>query len=340
MNLNKTAVLLINLGTPDSYSQKSVKQYLKEFLLDKRVIDSSWLKRQFLVRCFIIPKKYRESASSYQRIWTSEGSPLLMHGKTIQQLLQEKLGDAYQVELAMRYKHPSIDQALEKVKNLKQIIILPLFPQYASATTGTIHEKIMNSVARWNIIPEMTFINSFPDQKQMIDAFCDLTQYENIANYDHLLISFHGLPKRHLLKADCHQYCLKEKNCCEKICNKNIHCYASQCYRTASAIITSLNIPSDFYTICFQSRLGKDPWLEPYVSDVLKKLAIEGKKRVLVICPSFISDCIETIHEISIEYDKEFKKYGGEKLQLVKGLNDHPLWIEALYNLVKERSHC
>ncbi len=336
--MNKTGVLLVNLGTPDSPEPSDVKSYLQEFLTDKRVIDSSFLARQFLVRCVIVPRRYQESAAFYKKIWTPEGSPLFVHGKNVEKKLSELMGDKYKIVLGMRYKNPSLFSGLEQLRDCKQIIVLPLFPQYASATTGSVHEKVMEIVSRQTIIPEFSFVGNYPTQPSMIDAFCSLIQEHPLEYYDKLIFSFHGLPKKQIIKSDRHRCCLKTPDCCTKICNQNKNCYSAQCFATARAIINKLNLPENKYKICFQSRLGKDPWLKPYTTDVLLEAARQGDKKLLVVCPSFVCDCIETIHEIGIEYRDEFLKAGGEELQLVRGLNDHPLWIKALSELIQERT--
>lgn len=338
MNRSKIGVLLVNLGTPDSPSPKDVKSYLKEFLTDGRVIDYPWLIRQALVRGFVIPMRYRESSRFYKKIWTEEGSPLLVYGKKVKQLLQNQLGDSYCVELAMRYKNPSLESTLSRLQDCKQIIIIPLFPQYASATTGSVHEAIMNIVSKWLVIPNLSFIQSYPTLPKMIDAFCEIASEYSPDTYDHFLFSFHGLPERHILKADKTKTCLKDKDCCKIFCEKNKNCYSAQCHATASSIVKKMNLKEGFYSLSFQSRLGREPWLKPYTSEVLSDLVKKGCKKVLVICPAFICDCIETIHEISVEYQEEFLRAGGESLQLVRGLNDHPTWIRALADLVESRT--
>lgn len=332
----KIGVLLVNLGTPNSPNTKDVKQYLHEFLTDGRVIDVPWLTRQFLVRGIIVPKRYKESTSNYQKIWTQEGSPLKVYGSSVERKLQKALGEDFQVALAMRYQEPSIASVLETMKRCSQIVVLPLFPQYASATTGSVHQKVMEVVKNWQTIPSLTFVNSFPTEKKMIDAFCQLAKKEEVENYDFTLLSFHGLPKRQLEKADLNNICQKSKSCCEKLCEKNSSCYSAQCFATANAIAKELNLKPEKYSVCFQSRLGKDPWIEPYTSDAIKTLAEKGFKKVAVICPAFVCDCVETIHEISVEYQEEFEALGGERLHLVPGLNDEPLWIEALGDIVKK----
>ncbi|SMO62280.1 ferrochelatase [Solitalea koreensis] len=335
----KKGILLVNLGTPDSPSTSDVRKYLDEFLSDPRVIDTSAIGRFFLVKTIILPLRSPKSAKSYQEIWTDKGSPLLRHTIRQAELLQERLGNEFQVEYAMRYQNPSLETVLERFKQEKvsTIKVIPLFPQYASASTGSVHEKIMSLVRYWQIVPEIEFVNSFPAHPMMIDAFAQLGSKHNVADYDHVLFSFHGLPQRQLIKADlsgCH--CQKVDNCCGAININNQYCYSAQSHLTAREIAKALNLSKENYTICFQSRLGKDPWVEPYTSAVIEKLAKEGKKKLLVFCPAFVADCLETIFEVEVEYDEEFKYNGGEKVQLVEGLNDHPRWIDALEDMARK----
>lgn len=335
---DKYGVLLVNLGTPDSPSKKDVKRYLNEFLTDKRVIDIPWLYRQLLVRCKIVPSRYQSSAATYSEIWTNEGSPLLVYGKRVQEKLQKSLGDQYKVELAMRYQNPSIKKGLEKLKKegIDNIIIFPLFPQYASATTGSIHEKVMDIIKSWNVIPSLRFIQQFSTHPAYINAILATAKKIDISSYDHVIFSYHGLPERHLQKADCQNWCLRESNCCQKSCKENQTCYAANCYATTRELVKHLRLVPDQYTISFQSRLGKEPWTRPNTSEIIEKLAIARKKKVLVFCPSFVCDCLETLYEIKIEYGELFKEKGGEKLDLVYGLNDNPEWIEALRAIITQ----
>lgn len=335
---NRDAILLVNLGTPKSPATIDVYRYLIEFLTDKRVIDLPWWKRQLLVRGVIVPLRCRQSARSYQKIWTDEGSPLMVYSKRVKALLQEQMGDDYIIEMAMRYQEPSIEGALERLKkeSFKRLLILPLFPQYASATTGSVHQKVMDIVSQWEVIPEISFINEFSTHPHFIQAFCQVAENNNLNDYDHILFSFHGLPEQHLIKADQNNHCLKNADCCKKISKKNHTCYSAQCYATANGIANALGIPSTGYTVAFQSRLGKEPWLQPYTSDMLRDLLAKGHKRLLVFSPAFICDCLETIFEIAIEYKEEFIKEGGERLDLVPGLNDHPAWINALNQMIIE----
>lgn len=342
----KRGILLVNLGTPDSYAPSDVYRYLKEFLNDKRVIDLSWFGRLF-VQALVVPLRYRKSAKLYRRLWTEKGSPLLVHGREVAEKLQQALGSSFEVVLAMRYQNPSIKKGLEELKSKKadEIIILPLFPQYASATTGSVHQKVMECIKDWLVIPKLTFIDHFCDHPLLIDAFMQRASQYEISAYDHILFSFHGLPERHIRKADRTGQCLT-KDCCFGRCastaakpsSSNLFCYKAQCFKTAKALAAKLGLAEQNYTICFQSRLGREPWLQPYTSNVLHSCAAKGNKKLLVFCPSFVCDCLETTCEISFEYAEEFQKLGGKELQLVEGLNSHPSWIEALRVLILDSS--
>lgn len=338
----KKGILLVNLGTPDSPSVSDVRRYLNEFLTDGRVIDIGLIRRNLLVRGIIAPFRAPKSAKIYKRVWTEEGSPLLIHGIRVQQLLQEKLDDAFVVELAMRYQNPSIKSGLERLKSagVHSIKVIPLFPQYASASTGSVHQKVMEIVSKWQVIPPISFVNSFHDHPKIIKVFAENGRKYGPENYDHILFSFHGLPERQLLKADdSGKCCLKSKDCCSRLTAANQYCYSAQCYDTARLIAKELDLKPDQYTVCFQSRLGKTPWIQPFTNEVVHRLAKEGKKRLLVFSPAFVADCLETLYEITEEYHDEFVAAGGEKVQLVESLNDHPEWINTLEELVLEESN-
>ena len=322
-------LLLVNLGTPTSPNPKDVKRYLTEFLTDPRVIDFPWLKRNLLVRGIIIPRRYKESARSYQEIWTEEGSPLLVYGRQVQTLLQKRLGTKVNVELAMRYQQPSIESALDRLQNSTDLTILPLFPQYASATTGSVYDKVMEVLTRRETLPRLRFINHFFDHPMMIKAYAKQAQNFDLDSYDAIVFSFHGLPVRQLKRA-C-STCNPGKGCCEVLDEKNRECYAAQSYATAKGIAKALGITS--YEVCFQSRLGREEWLQPYASNLIERLAREGKKRLLFFSPAFICDCLETVYEIAYEYNRDFQKLGGERVDLVPSLNADPDWIEALADI-------
>ncbi|MFD0939339.1 ferrochelatase [Pedobacter boryungensis] len=336
--MGKKGVLLVNLGTPDSPEVKDVKKYLDQFLMDGRVIDIPKLNRTLLVKGIIVPFRSPKTSKLYKEIWDEKGSPLLYYSKIQAKLLQEQLGDDYQVELAMRYQNPSIEAALEKLKAglVESIKVIPMFPQYASASTGSVMQLVMELLSKWQTIPPVSFVNSFHNNSLMIDVFAENAIKHQPETYDHVLFSFHGLPERQLLKCDhTGNYCLKIDNCCDTLNETNKFCYSAQGHHTASLIAAKLGLSKDKYTVCFQSRLGKEPWVQPYTTDVLKKLAAEGKKRLLVFSPAFVADCLETLYEITVEYHEEFKALGGEHVQLVESLNDHPKFIEALVELAK-----
>ncbi|WP_316791526.1 ferrochelatase [Pedobacter frigoris] len=336
--MGKKGILLVNLGTPDSPEVGDVRKYLDQFLMDERVIDVNALKRTLLVKGIIVPFRSPKTSKLYKEIWDENGSPLLYFSKIQIALVQEQLGDDYHVELAMRYQNPSILSALEKMKAglVESIKVIPMFPQYASASTGSVIQSVMEIVSKWATIPPVTFVNSFHDNELMIETFADNAKKYQPETYDHVLFSFHGLPERQLLKCDhTGHYCLKKDNCCDTINDTNKFCYSAQGHDTARLIAEKLNIKREDYTVCFQSRLGKEPWVQPYTTDVLKKLAGEGKKRLLVFSPAFVADCLETLYEITVEYHEEFKELGGEHVQLVESLNDNPKFITALVDMAK-----
>jgi ferrochelatase len=335
---NKIGVLLVNLGTPASPQPKDVYRYLIEFLTDARVIDLPWLQRQLLVRGIIVPFRYRQSARQYQQIWTDKGSPLMIYGRNVQHALQQSLGATFKVELAMRYQEPSIEDGIANLLNadISHLIVLPLFPQYASATTGSVHERVQEVLKARQVIPKLTLINHYAAHPSLIDAFCGVTKNLPMEEYDHFLFSFHGLPERHIRKADPSGKCLSH-TCCSQLCHSNQNCYAAQCHATARAIAQQLKLPKDKWEVSFQSRLGKEPWLQPYSSTRIRQLGQQGTKKLLVFCPAFVCDCLETLFEMRIENSEIFTHAGGERLDLVPGLNDDPLWIKALQKIVLEQ---
>lgn len=331
--MGKKGILLVNLGTPDSPATKDVRRYLDQFLMDERVIDIPKLTRTLLVKGIIVPFRSPKTAKLYKEIWNEDGSPLFHYSKIQAKLLQEKLGDDYHVELAMRYQNPSVESALNKLKDglVESIKVIPMFPQYASASSGSVLQLVMEMVSKWQTIPPISFVNSFHTNEQMIEIFAENAIKYHPETFDHILFSFHGLPERQLRKGDhTKNHCLKNADCCQILTDENKFCYSAQCHDTARLIAAKMNINRENYTVCFQSRLGKDPWVKPYTTDVLKKLAEDGKKKLLVFSPAFVADCLETLYEITVEYQEEFVEMGGEHVQLVESLNDHPKFIDAL----------
>lgn len=337
----KTGVLIVNLGTPDAASRGAVYRYLKQFLLDRRVIDYSWLARNLLVRGIIAPFRSGKSAKSYQLMWTAEGSPLKLYGERLARNLQLLLGEDYVVELAMRYQQPSIAGAVNDLlrKGIGKLIVFPLFPQYASATIGSVHEEIMRVLSSRENIPELLLINNYYDNSGMIEVFAAQARQFDLTSYDHVIFSYHGLPQRQLMKADPGgTHCLQNKNCCQTIGLHNHFCYSAQCHGTTRAIVKKLQLQEEKYTTTFQSRLGPEKWAQPYTVEVLRALAAGGAKRLLVFSPAFVADCLETLVEIGIEYKELFEQLGGEHLDLVPSLNDDPRWIQTVSDIIRAKN--
>lgn len=337
----KTGVLLINLGTPDSPSNSDVRKYLTQFLNDPRVIDINPIGRFFLVNGIIVPFRTSNSAKLYKAIWSNEGSPLLINGIKVKKSLQEILGNDFVVELGMRYQNPSIENAVEKLRQqqVDKIIAIPLYPQYASSSTGSSVEELMRIFKKWEVTPTLKIINKFYDRSDFIDAFVDVAKKYNVNDYDFVLFSYHGLPERHIMKGSEHYGVgsCKLGTCCSVITSRNAYCYRAACYETTRQLVKHLNIPEGKYTSAFQSRLN-DKWIKPYSDKIVAEKAKEGVKKILVFSPAFVADCLETTYEIGTEYNEIFKEHGGEKVQLVESLNDHPTWIRALKNMVLENA--
>jgi ferrochelatase len=335
--MNKTGILLIQLGTPDSPSVPDVRKYLREFLNDARVIDIPWIARKLLVNLIIVPFRAPKSAKIYQKLWTENGSPLLYYSESLTQKLQKLLGDSYEVELAMRYQSPSMDEVLERMrrKNYDRILILPLFPHYASATSGSAVDKAMKIIKKWWVIPEVKMITQFWEDEGYLNSFTERGRQYNIAEYDHVIFSYHGLPVRQVDKVYIDGNPCTDHNCENEITEENKYCYKAQCYATTRALAEKLNIPPDKYTVGFQSRLDKN-WLTPFTDKVVVEQAEKGAKKLLVFSPAFVADCLETVIEIGDEYQLLFKEHGGEKVQLVESLNDDDNWVTAVKNLVEK----
>ena len=336
-NKNRTGVLLINLGTPDSPSVGDVRSYLSQFLNDPRVIDIPWILRKILVNLVIVPFRAPKSAKIYKKLWTVNGSPLLYYSLKVKELLQKELESEYEVYLAMRYKNPSIPNVMEQMKkrNYSRIIVLPLFPQYASASTGSAHDEVMRVLRSWWVIPDVTFVSQYYDHPTFINAIVERASKYDINAFDHILFSYHGLPERHVDKVYNSGLCA-DHDCENEIIEENKYCYKATCYATTRLLADAIKIPKDKYTVCFQSRLD-EKWLKPFSDKVVEECAQKGMKKILVFSPAFTADCLETIIEIGDEYQEIFKAHGGEQVQLVESLNDHPLWIRCLKEIVLER---
>ena len=332
----------MNLGTPDSTATGDVRKYLREFLMDWRVIDFPFIPRWMLVNLIIAPFRSPKSAKEYRKLWTDRGSPLLFHTVDLRDKLIQKLDmEKYQVEIAMRYQSPSIEEGLKKLNksNVKKIIVLPLFPQYASATNGSVVDKVMEISKEWQIIPSISFINNFVDHPLFLEAWAELgKEMMEKEGYDMFLFSYHGLPERQIRKGSVDGYCQLSDKCCGNYTKKNQFCYRGQCFHTTRLISERLGLSTDKVVTCFQSRLGKDPWIKPYTEDMIKELAEKGVKKVLVFSPAFVADCLETTIEVGEEYKDEFEELGGEKWDLVPSLNSSDKWIDCVKELVESNT--
>ncbi len=336
-----TGLLLINLGTPDEPTTPAVRRYLREFLSDPRVIDINPVGRALLLNLIILPFRPAKSAHAYRQIWDDKrGSPLLAFSKDLAAGVQQKLGDRWRVELAMRYGSPSIKSGLEALRRagVDRIVALPLYPQYAASSTATSVARVMElASAGWDVTP-LDVVPAFYADPGFLDAFAAVARPALAdARADHVLFSFHGLPERQIQKSDpSGAHCLRSTTCCDSITAVNQNCYRAQCYATARELAARLAITD--YTVCFQSRLGRTPWIQPHTDVLLDELAKQGKKRLAVFCPAFVADCLETLEEIGMRARAQFKAAGGEELTLVPSLNATPAWIDAVCAMAERHS--
>lgn len=334
----KTGVLLINLGSPDSPRPKDLRRYLKQFLSDPRVMGMTAPIRWLILNAFILPFRPRKISKKYQFIWQDEGFPLIHHGQKLTQRLAEEL-PKLKIRLAMRYGNPSLQKVLDEFKGdgIDELVILPLFPQYASATTGSVLEEVMRCLGEWEIIPGLRCIRDFFDHPGFINAWKVQGAKYWSRKPDHVLFSFHGLPESHIEQADpSGHHCLKREDCCNTISSINSGCYRAQCISTATRIAERLDIPESSWSVSFQSRLGRAHWLSPYTTDKVVELASKKIETLLVFCPSFVADCLETTEEILVEIKDLFLKHGGSHLELVPSLNSSEVWVDALVDLIGE----
>lgn len=332
-------LLLINVGTPDAPTPEAVRRYLREFLSDPRVIDMHPVGRWLLLNLIILPFRPAKSAHAYQQIWTEQGSPLLHHGERLVEKVEALLGDGWAVELGMRYGNPSLASALERLqaRGAERLVVLPLYPQYASATTGSSLEALYRALGSKPVVPGLLALDPFYDDPGFLDAFAEngrplLAE----KNPDHVLFSFHGVPERQV-EATAPGHCLKGDACCAQITAANRHCYRAQCFATARHLAERLALPPDRWSISFQSRLGRTPWIRPYTDEVLPELVARGVKKVLVFSPAFVADCLETLEELGIRAREDFIARGGEELWLVPSLNASDTWASAIVEMVERQ---
>ena len=339
--MKKTAVLLVQLGTPDSPKTSDVRRYLGEFLNDPRVIDLPWLARKLLVNGIIVPFRAPKSAKIYKELWDlGKGqSPLLVHTQKVQEKLEGRLKlSNVDVYMAMRYQNPSMADVMEEMRahHYDHIIVLPLFPQYASASSGSAIERAMKIMSTWWTTPEISIVNQFWDNSGYIDSIVERSKAFNLTDYDHILFSYHGLPEKHVDKVYEGDNLCSEVPCETEINDKNSMCYKATCYATTRLIADKLGLKEEDYTVCFQSRLDKK-WLTPFSDKVVEEQGRRGAKKLLAFSPAFVADCLETVIEIGHEYQEIFEDHGGEKIQLVPSSNDHERFIDGLEDIIRKK---
>ena len=331
----KKALLLVNLGTPDNPTYLSVFKYLRQFLMDGRVININPFLRFLLVNLIICPTRSFSSTKVYKEVWDKNtGSPLLHNTTKLSEKLGNKLED-YDVYYAMRYQNPSIESVINNIleTNPDEIVVLPLFPHYASATTGSVYQEISRIVSKKWVVPNIRFINQFYDNEKFIDAWVDKASKFNLNSYDKVIFSYHGIPNSHVDNVYPDSLC-SDHNCELEVTDENKFCYKATTYETTKILASKLNLSSDKYQVTFQSRLT-NKWLTPFTDEVLESLPKNGNKNVLVFSPAFTADCLETIIEIGDEYKELFLEAGGEKLDYVESLNYSDLWADAIIDIIK-----
>ena len=331
--MSKQGVLLVNLGSPDSPSVADVRKYLREFLMDGRVLDVPYPVRFGIVHLAILPARPKQSAEAYHKIWLPDGSPLVVTSRRVQRELQRRVN--IPVELAMRYQNPSIESAIRSLQRqgVMDLLLIPLFPHYAMSSYGTAVERVKQLLSRLAADISLTVVPPYYDTPDYVAALAASAGEYLERDYDHLLFSFHGVPERHLRKSDpTGRHCLVRENCCSKPSLAQLTCYRAQCYQTVKAFVQKTGVSR--YSVAFQSRLGWDPWLRPYTDRELVRLAETGVRKLLVICPAFVADCLETIEEIGMRGKETFLKAGGREFACIPCLNEHPRWLDALESMV------
>lgn len=326
----------MNVGSPDDPTKKSVKRFLNQFLNDKRVIDLPWLFRKLLVTLIIVPFRIKKSTQLYQRLFDKKGSPLIYHSEELKKKLQNNIGERFSVFIGMRYGNPGYKKALLEIKNhgFHKIILVPLFPQHAMSTTETAIVAAKAEIKRQNIKAEIIEVGQFYSHPKFIQAFVSQVKKYDLAKFDHILFSYHGLPNRHIKKSHPGKT-IKSCDCEHSIPDYGKFCYRATCFATTRLIASELGMNLSEYTVAFQSHLSKN-WLSPYSNEILLKRLSEGNKNILIIAPSFVTDCLETVIEIGEDYRNNFIKNGGRELEFVESLNAEKIWIESLSEIILE----
>jgi ferrochelatase len=337
--MSRIGVLLINLGSPEAPTSPAVSRYLREFLIDPRVIDVSAPARYVLVNGVIAPFRSPKSAHAYQKIWTPAGSPLVNYGIELQNKVQELLGSAYVVRTAMRYGEPSIPSQIHILReaDVGELRVLPLYPQYAAASVASSVEVVMKTLCKDFAFPPLRVLPDFYEHPGFIASFAAVAQPRlNDLQPDHVLFSYHGLPQKQMTKSVRKaETCQFNSECCASVRPDNRFCYRAQCYATTRALVKALNLKEGAYSTSFQSRLGRDPWIPPYTDHVFGELREKGVKRLAVMCPAFVADCLETLEEIGMRGVEDWKNLGGEKLELIPSLNAEDIWCRTVADMVR-----
>ena len=338
--MQQRAVLLTNLGSPDEADIPSVRRYLNQFLMDPYVIQLPWVLRRLIVSLFVLPSRPKSSAHAYQSIWWDDGSPLVVLSERLLNAVKAKTG--VPVAMAMRYGKPDIESqllSLAKHEGITEILLIPLYPHYADSTVKTTIEEVKSVISRLELKLKLTVIRPFYQEQTYIDALVASTaQWMNEDHeFDHVLFSYHGLPESHLIKADpTGSHCLQSDTCCQTASPAHATCYRHQLLRTTECFVKQVGLKPEQYSVAFQSRLGRAKWLEPSTIQTIERLAGEGVKKLLVMCPAFVTDCLETLEEIDIQGAEIFKQAGGESLTLIPCLNDHEQWVSVISRWCEE----
>ncbi len=339
-NMKNRAVLLTNLGSPDKADIPSVRKYLNQFLMDPYVIQLPWVLRRLIVGLFVLPFRPKASAHAYQSVWWEEGSPLIVLSQRLLEAVQKKT--QVPVAMAMRYGSHGIEEqilSLAKTDGIEEILLIPLYPHYAESTVKTTVEEAKDIIKRNNINVILNVIKPFYQEQGYIDALlASTTPWINGGDdFDHVLFSYHGLPELHLIKADpTGSHCLQRPDCCQVASPAHATCYRHQVLRTTECFVERAGLKPEQYSVAFQSRLGRAKWLEPSTVQALEELAHSGVKKLLVMCPAFVTDCLETLEEIELQGSEIFEQAGGESLTLIPCLNNHELWVSVVSKWCEE----
>jgi ferrochelatase len=338
----KKGLLLINLGTPDAPTTGAVRRYLREFLSDPRVIDLNPIARWLLLNLVILPSRPSRSAAAYRKIWTDRGSPLLFHTDDLARKVARELEGEFEVAFAMRYGNPSIRSGVDRLRRagVRELVALPLYPQRAASSTGSSLAELYRVLEEpWDVMP-LKIGGAFFSEPDFLDAWTQVAApVLESARAEHVLFSFHGLPERQVRKSDpTGSHCLTSADCCERLVEANLDCYRAQAFQTARGLAQRIGLSPGTYGVSFQSRLGRTPWIKPYTDLRLPELAKQGTRRLAVICPAFVADCLETVEEIGIRGRESFLAAGGEELTLVPSLNAHPVWVQAVVRMARRIS--